>query len=64
MPHSQSLSDNSYVEPNQPRVLPISLTSFLLFSSHLRLGLPKDLFPLVVSVKMLNELTPSSNLVA
>ena len=52
MPHSQGLSNNHYSEPNQPILIPISLRSILILSSHLCLGHPKGLFPVVVPVKM------------
>ena len=54
MSHSQGLSNNSYPEPNQP---------ILILSSHLRLDLPKSLFPVGLPVKMLKALLPSSILV-
>ena len=61
MPHSQGLSNNSYPEPNQPNYpLPISSRSILILSSHLRLGLPKGLFPVGLPVKILKALLPSS----
>ena len=54
MPHSQGLSINSYPEPNQP--IPLIDTYLfkvhLILSSHQRLGLPKDLFPVGLPVKM------------
>ena len=56
MPHSQGLSNNPYPEPNQPNYLqlpaltPISSRSILTLSSHLRLGLPKGLFPIKVQI--------------
>jgi hypothetical protein len=46
MPHSQGLSNNSYPEPNQPKLpalIPIPSSSILILSSHLRLGLPKGI---------------------
>ena len=39
------------------------LKSILILSSHLRLGLPKGLFPIGVPVKILKALLPSSILV-
>jgi hypothetical protein len=51
MPHSQGLSNNSY---------PISLRSILILFSHVRLGLPKGLFPAGVPVKILKPYLPSS----
>ena len=39
-------------------LIPLSL----ILSSHLRLGLPKDLFPLGLPVKILKVVVPSSNL--
>ena len=62
MPHSQGLSKNSYPEPNKPNFS--SDTNFFKIHSnivpHLRLGLPKGLFPAGVPVKILKELLPSS----
>ena len=43
-----------------PRIDTISLISIQILSSHLRLGLPKDLLPIHVSVKILKALLPSS----
>ena len=63
MPHSQGLSNNSYPESNQPKfpaLLPISSRSILILSSHLRLGLPKGLFPAGLLVQILKVLLPSS----
>ena len=48
MPHSQGLSNNPYPELKQtqfPALIPISSWSILILSSHLRLGLPRGLFP-------------------
>ena len=59
MPHLQGLSNNPYPEPNQPKLpalIPISSWSILILSSHLRLGLPKGLFPLGLPVKIFSEL--------
>ena len=63
MPHSQGLSNNPYPEPNQPNLpslIPISSRSILILSSHLRLGLPKGLFPVGLPVKILKALLLSS----
>ena len=47
-------------EPTQFLVLiPTSLKSILILSSHLRLGLPKGLFPVGLPVKVLKELSSS-----
>ena len=63
MPHSQWLSSNPYPEPNQPK-LPalthISSRSILILFSHLRLGLPKGLFPVGLPVNILKALLLSS----
>ena len=40
-------------------MIPISLSAILILSSHLRLGLPKGLFPAGVPVKILKELLPA-----
>ena len=48
MPHSQGLSNNRYPEPNEPNsfyLIPISLKSLLILSSHLLPGLPESHFP-------------------
>ena len=47
MPNSQGLSNNPYPEPSQPNssLMPISLRSILILSSHLRLDLPNGLIP-------------------
>ena len=51
----------SWAESTQFLVLiPISLKSTLILSSHLRLGLPKGIFPAGVPVKVLKALIPSS----
>ena len=55
MPHSQGLSNNPYPEPNQPNSL-----SLQILSSHLRLSLPKGLFPVGLPVKIFKALLPSS----
>ena len=63
MPYSQGLSNNSYPEPNQPNypsLIPISSRSILILSSHLRLALPKGLFPVGLPVKSFKALVPSS----
>ena len=60
MPHSQGLSNNSYPEPNQPNYPHwyISSRYILILSSHLRLGLPKGLFPVGLAVTILKALLP------
>ena len=65
MPHLKGLSNNPYPEPNQPNYQHwyFSSRSSLILSSHLRLGLPKGLFPVDLPVKILNALLPSSILV-
>ena len=45
---------------NLSKINQISRTGNYLFCSHLHLGLPIDLFPLGVVVKILKELLPSS----
>ena len=62
MPHSQGLSKNSYLaESTQfPALIPIYSRSILILSSHLRLGLPKGLFPVGLPVKILKALLPFS----
>ena len=60
MPHSQGLFYNPYPVPNQPIVLIHILRSILTLTSHLRLGLPKGIFPVGLPVKMLKALLPSS----
>ena len=63
MAHSQGLSNNSYPEPKQtqfPALIHISSRYTLMLSSHLRLGLPKGLFPIGLPVKILKTLLPSS----
>ena len=58
MPHSQGLSNNPYPE----RINPIPhidmyfLTSILILSSHIRLSLPKGLFPVGLPTKILKTL--------
>ena len=64
MPHSQGLSSNPYPEPKLTQFLvliPISLTSILILSSHLRLGLPEGLFTADVPVKILKFASILSN---
>ena len=58
IPHSQRLSNNPYPKPTQPNS--IFSRSILMLSSHLRLGLPKGLFPVGVPVNILIALLPSS----
>ena len=59
MPHFQELCNNPY--PEQKQLIPrISLRSILILSAHLRLDLPKGLFPEGVSLKILKALLPSS----
>ena len=55
MPHSQGLSENPYPEPNQPNSPHryVSSRFILILSSHLRVGLPKALFPVSLPVKIL-----------
>ena len=62
VPHSQGLPNNPYLEPNQPNISYwyLFLRFFLILSSHLRLGLPKGLFLVGLSVKTLKVLLPSS----
>ena len=63
MPHSQGLSNNpvSWAESTQfPALIPISSRSILILSSHLRLSLPKGLFPVDLPVKILKALLPYS----
>jgi hypothetical protein len=62
MPYSQGLSNNAYPESNQLNfsiLITISLLSNLILTSHLRLGLSKDLFPVGLPVKILKALPPS-----
>ena len=59
--HSQGLF---WAESTQFLVLmPTYLRSILILSSHLRLGLPKGLFPVGLPVKILKAVLPSSILV-
>ena len=58
MSHSQGLSNNSYPEPNQPNTYLFKVHSNIVF--HLRLGLPKGLFPVGLPVNILKALLPSS----
>ena len=60
MTHSQGLSSNPYPQPNQPNFPHWYLSIQGPLSSHLRLGLPKDLFSVGLPVKILKELLPSS----
>ena len=59
MPHAQGFFNNPYPEPDQSNS-PISLWYILILSSHLRLGLPKGLFPVSLTVKILKALLLSS----
>ena len=56
MPHLQGLSNNPYPQPNQSNSSygSIYIRFILIFSSHLRLGLPKNLLPVVVPVKIID----------
>ena len=45
-----------------PALIPISSRSIPILSSHLRLGLPKGLFPVGLPVKIFKALLPSSTL--
>ena len=54
MPHSQGLNQSQFLV-----LIPICLRSILILSSHLRLGLPKGLFPAGVPVEILKELLSS-----
>ena len=56
MPHSQERSKSTQFLV----LIPISLRSILILSSHLRLGLPKGLFPVGFRVKTLKVLLPSA----
>ena len=59
MPHSQGFSN----KPNSTQFLLliyISLSSILILSSHLSIGLPKCFFPIELPVKSLKALLPSS----
>ena len=63
MPYSQGPSNNHYPQPNQINslyLIPISLRSILILSSHLRLGLLKGHFPAGVPVNILKAFQPSS----
>ena len=62
MPHSQGLSNNPCPETNQPNYPHWYLSpqgSFQYCPSHLRLGVPKGLFPVGLPVKILKALLPS-----
>ena len=51
----------SWAESTQlPALIPISSRSILILSSHLRLNLPKGVFPVCLPVKILKALLPSS----
>ena len=61
MLNSQGFSNNPYSEQTQFLVLTlISLRSILILPSHLRLGLPKGIFPLDLLAKILSALLSSS----
>ena len=63
IPCSHGLSNYPYPELQTAQFLvliPISLRSILILSSHLRLALPKGIFPVGVPVKILKTLLPSS----
>jgi hypothetical protein len=54
-PHLQQLGTKPYSEPTEPTQhppQPISLRSILITSSHLRLGLPRSLFPSAFTTKI------------
>ena len=53
MLHSQGLSNNPSTQ--FLALIPISLRSILILSSHLRLGLPKDPFPAGVSTSIFHH---------
>ena len=61
MPHSQGLSNNPYPEPNQPNssLIPISLRSIVISSSHQCLRLRKGLIPVGLPVNILKALFSS-----
>ena len=66
IPHSQGLSNIPYPPPESVQFLlliPISLKSILILSSHLFLDLSKGFYSVGVSVKILKGLIPSSILV-
>ena len=63
IPHSQGFSSNDlpWAERTQfLELISISLRSILILSSHLRLGLPKGIFPEGLPVKILKALLLSS----
>ena len=60
MLHSQGLSNNTYPELNQSNFLYSHLFLLDLLSFHLCQGLPKDLFPVNLPVKIIKSLLPSS----
>ena len=55
VPHSQGLSNNPILSRINPitSLIPISTRSILILFSHLRLGLPKGLFPVGLPVTIL-----------
>ena len=55
IPHLQAFSNYPYPEPNQPILLidTLSLIFILILPPHLRLGLPKNLFPVGFPFKFL-----------
>ena len=65
MSHSQGFSNNFYSEPNQLNSsIPIDtylIKSIPILSSHLRLGSPKGLFPVIYDTTILEELRLPSN---
>ena len=60
MPHSQGLSNNSYSEPQFLVLTLISFRFILILSSHIRIDLPKGIFPVGLPIKILKALLPSS----
>ena len=61
MPHSQGSYNNPYPEPNQfPALIHISSKYILVLASHLRQGLPKGLFNVGLSVKILKAFLTSA----
>ena len=59
MPHSQGLSNNIYLEsnqPNSPPLIPITSRFIQILSSHLHLGLRKGLFPVDLPVNFFEAL--------
>jgi hypothetical protein len=60
MLHSQGLFNNHYLEPNQfLTLIPTSPRFIIILISHLSLGLPKDLFPVGLHLKMFKLLLHS-----